>query len=265
MAHDPRSVLTRAAAPPNLALWYADGPDHAVDVWLPPPAAERPALVIFFHGGFWRRQYDRTHVAPLAADLAGRGYVVATPEYRRTGAPGGGWPGTFDDVAAAVRVIPGQVAAHTAVDLSRLVVAGHSAGGHLALWAAEAGHLSPPGRVVGLAPVADLQLAYQLDLDSGAVRALLGARARREPERYRQADPMARLPLGVPAWLVHGDQDQQVPVGLSVRFAAAAGAAGDAVHLQVLPAVEHFGVIDPQSAAWPAVLTAFAQATTPDR
>jgi acetyl esterase/lipase len=218
--------------------------------------------VIFLHGGFWRAEYDRAHVAPLAAALAEAGYIAATPEYRRTGG-GGGWPETFDDVRAAVAAVPELVRAAAgssgaAVGPSgprgRVLVAGHSAGGHLALWVA--GEVPVDG-VVALAPVADLRATFDLDLDDGAVAVLLGGGPDEVPERYAAADPMARLPLPVPVTLVHGGLDEHVPVSFSQHYARAAVAAGAPVRLELLPVADHFAVIDPQSAAWPAVIAAF--------
>jgi acetyl esterase/lipase len=223
-----------------------------IDVRTPPGAAR--GLVIFLHGGFWRNAFDRAHVGPLAAGLAAAGYVVATPEYRRTGAPGGGWPGTFDDVAAAVRV--GRALADQRTGAP--ILAGHSAGGHLALWAA-AGLVREGAGVRGvlaLAPVADLAGAYERDLDRGAAAALLGGGPGDVPERYAAADPMALLPLGMPQVICHGDRDAQVPVEMSRDFAAAALAAGDEVILLEWPRVDHFAVIDPESAVWPDVKAA---------
>ncbi len=255
MTHDPRQVLTRPAPPPDRTVRYGDHPDQLVDLRVPIPTrtfpedASRPFSgdarpgVIFIHGGFWRAAFDRTHAGPLSADLATRGYPVATVEFRRVGTPGGGWPGTLDDVSAAV-------AAATAELGGAPVLMGHSAGGHLALWYAA----RAPERVravVALAPVADLVLAHELGLGAGAVAALLGGGPADVPDRYAAADPMRHLPLPVPAVLVHGTEDDRVPVEVSRRYATAAG-----VHLVELPGVEHFGVIDPLSRAWPAVLEA---------
>ena len=269
MVHDPRAVLTRPAPPPDLTVAYGGHPDQVADVRLPPGPPAGP-LVLFLHGGFWRSAYDRTHVGPLAADLAARGYPVATLEYRRTGSPEGGWPATFDDVAAAVRAVPaligrpsgfvGELASRPSGPAGAgCVLAGHSAGGQLALWAAAGlAREDPPVRVpvLALAPVADLARAYTLDLDGGAVAALLGGGPADVPDRYAMADPTARLPLGVPVALVHGTDDRQVPVEFSRAFAAQARARGDQVTYSELDGVEHFGLIDPLSSAWPAVLAA---------
>lgn len=245
-----RGVLSRWAPGPDFTVAYGEHPDQVADVRM--PAGQPRAAVLFLHGGFWRHEYDRAHVGPLAVALASAGLVAITPEYRRTGAPGGGWPGTFDDVGAAVRTVPARVA-----DGLPLLLAGHSAGGHLALWAGAqlAREGRPPRGVVALAPVADLTLAYQLDLDRGAVAALLGGGPVEAAGRYAAADPMSLLPLGVTMVIGHGERDVQVPIELSRRFSAAARAAGDDVTLYEWPGVDHFDVIDPESTSWPAIVT----------
>ncbi len=259
-------MLTRPAPPPDLTVAYGSHPDHIADIHLPRgPARVTPVpLVLFLHGGFWRHQWDRAHTGPLAADLAERGYAVAIPEYRRTGADGG-WPGTFDDVRAAVSVVPSLAAESRpgVIDLDRIILAGHSAGGHLALWAAADPTLATIG-VVALAPVSDLRRAYELDLDRGAVRALLGGGPADVPERYAAADPMALMPVAAPVVVLHGALDVQVPVEMSRRFVMAARAAGGDVTLHELADIEHFGLIDPASAAWPAVLAAVHALVRPE-
>src|SRR5262245_15689672 len=184
MARDSRSVLSRWAPPPDATLVYGAHADHLVDVRR--PAGRSRALVVFLHGGFWRHEYDRTHTGPLTTALAAVGYTMAIPEYRRTGAPGGGWPGTFEDVAAAVRAALPLAAEG---ERTPVILAGHSAGGHLALWAAAglANEGAPIAGVVALAPVADLREAYRLDLDRGAVTALLEGGPDEFPERYAEA------------------------------------------------------------------------------
>ncbi len=254
MVADSRSVLTRSARPPDRTVRYGRLPDHLADVWLPAEPG-RTSLVIFLHGGFWRAEYDRTHAAPLAAALADAGYPVATPEYRRTAA---GWPEAWADVQAAVAAVPARVGHHGPV-----LLMGHSAGGQLALVAASQ-HAAATVGVVALAPVADLRAGYEQRLGGGAVADLLGGGPDEVPDAYAEADPMARLPVGVPVVLVHGQLDRQVPVSFSQRYAAAGRAAGDAVRLDLLPGTDHFAVIDPESAAWPAVLAALASVSGPD-
>jgi acetyl esterase/lipase len=252
MGADSRTVLDRPAPPPSYTIRYGDGPEHIADVWI--PAHQRPVpIVLLLHGGFWRHQWDRVHLRPMASALAAE-YVVATPEYRRTGAPGGGWPGTFDDVRAAVASVPALIADRTPVD-GRLILSGHSAGGQLALWARA---VAPAAGTVALAPVADLRAAYRLDLGGGAVADLLGGSPEEVPERFDDTDPLVRVAAGGPIVVVHGGRDTIVPPDFSVRYAEAARAAGVDVRLH-LPDAGHFDVIDPQCPVWSVILGAFAE------
>ncbi|MFI9640435.1 alpha/beta hydrolase family protein [Micromonospora sp. NPDC051925] len=257
MPADPRAVLTRPAPPPDLTVSYGDHPEQLVD--LRRPAGDGPVrpLVAVLHGGFWRAGYDRTHTGPLAAALADLGWPVAQLEYRRTGQPGGGWPNTLTDVRTGVAALPG-LAAHALpgqVAAGPPVLLGHSAGGQLALHVAAYAPQTVAG-VLALAPVADLAEAYRLDLDSGAVAALLGGGPTDHPERYAVADPRCSVPPRTRTVILHGTEDRQVPVALSRSYAATARAASAPVTLVELPECEHFGLIDPLSAAWPQVRAA---------
>jgi acetyl esterase/lipase len=244
---EPRDVLYRTGSPPEAEIRYGSGPAQIADLRLPPRRGPE-ALVVVLHGGFWRSEYDRTHLRPMADGLAAAGYAVAIPEYARTGA-GGGWPSTFDDVRLAVTRLP-EVVGHSA-DVGEAVLVGHSAGGHLALWCAARDLPDAYAGTVALAPVADLVAAFRLDLDGGAVRALLGGSPEELPDRYDAADPCRLPPPAGPVVVLHGEQDALVPADGSIRYAARTGA-----DLRVLPGVEHFALIDPTSAAWPAVLSA---------
>ncbi len=273
-----RDVLTRPARPPDYVLRYGPDPEHVADLRLPGAAGRAtgsgPAswpLVIFLHGGFWRAAYDRAHAGPLAAALCAEGFAVCAAEYRRVGQRGGGWPGTFDDVAAAVGTLPGiAAAADRQIDARRLVLAGHSAGGHLALWAASR-HRLPPGSpwqappsparaVIGLAAVCELAACQRQDLGAGAAVALMGGSAAEHPDRYAAADPAGLLPVGIPLRLVHGSADDRVPVQMSLDYARQASATGDRAECDILSGAGHFEVIDPLSGAWPQVVAAFRAA-----
>lgn len=182
--------------------------------------------VTVLHGGFWREEYDRRHLAPFAHALGEAGFSVELVEYRRIGGDGG-WPQTADDVNAALDHLGGPPK----------VLLGHSAGGQLALWAA-ANRDRAADRVIGVAPVADLSKAYDMGLSGGAVTELLGGHSRVN-ELLPEADPMRLLPR-VPVELVHGTADQDVPIELSRRYASNWGA-----RLHLLPGAGHFAAFHP--------------------
>jgi acetyl esterase/lipase len=252
---DPTDVLSRKAEPPDAVLRYAEHADGVIDVFLPAalgrPAASRP-LVVFLHGGFWRQEWDRRHVRPLANALVARGCVVAVPEYRRTGGAGG-WPQTGEDVETAareVRPLLADVAPGWIDPSAPLTLAGHSAGGHLALWAGI--RLGPKvvKSIVALAPVTDLRFAAVERLDGDAASRLLGGEPADIPDAYDEADPFAGLAVDSseasdhPAiTVVHGTSDAQVPVAMS-RAAATKHPRVDYVELD---GVDHFALIDPLS------------------
>ena len=251
--------MSRSAPPPDFTVAYGVLPDQIADVRLPPEDVKPKPLVIFIHGGFWKPEYDRAHGGPLAADLAARGHVVATLEYRRVGVDGGGWPGTFDDIGDGVTEVPELIAASLGTSDAgdgRVVLMGHSAGGQLALWAGR--HVTGVLGVVALAPVADLARAYAMGLGGGAVAQLLGGGPDVVADRYAAVDPVANLPIEVPVVVVHGRRDQDVPVEIGRDFVAASVAAGDPTELIELADIDHYGVIDPLSPAWPAVLRGLA-------
>jgi acetyl esterase/lipase len=238
------------------AVPYGDQPDQAGDLYLP-EAGEAP-LVCLFHGGFWRMPYGRDQLEPMARDLCAAGVAVWNLGYRRVGAGGHPWPATFEDVRAAVAFLPELAKEHPQLDLRRLVLVGHSAGGHLAYWGAREarGLLGPerPAAVVGLAPILDLTAAFEARLGPGAVEDFLGGTPAAVPERYREASPAARLPLGIRQHVLHGEDDHEVPPRLSEDYVGRARDAGDEVDYVPLPGADHMALVDPRSPAYAAVL-----------
>lgn len=234
---------------PDAVLRYAAHEDGVVDVHAPDGEEAHP-LVVLVHGGFWRQAFDRTHTRPLATALRNEGLVVATPEYRRVGGRGG-WPATADDVDAALGALPGLLEG-IGLTTSTTTLVGHSAGGHLVLWLANRPHAVD--RVVGLAPVGDLRAAARDRLGDGATQAFLGGEPDEAPQHYDAADPATRFDTrpDCEVVVVHGTEDANVPVGNSRGLAAR----HPFVDLRELPGADHFALIDPGSAAWPAVLSA---------
>lgn len=241
-------------APPAPCVAYGAHPDQIGNLHLPARDGGPWPCVVLIHGGFWRTGWDRTLMTPLAVDLASRGLVAWNVEYRRVGQADGGWPGTFEDVALAVD----HLADVPAVDTKRVVCCGHSAGGHLALWAA-ARHRLParapgsrprvePTAAVALGAVCDLEGAWRDDLGDGAVTGLLGSFVD-HAARYEWASPAALAPLGVSQLLVHGSADEVVPIEQCREYAARDARA----ELIELAGADHFDVIAPGHAAWAAV------------
>ncbi len=251
--------------PQRTAVRYAYGRTRSQYAVLETPPGDGPfGVVVLLHGGFWKAGFNRTLMNPLAHDLVGRGWAVCNIEYRRLGVgwgAGGGWPQTFEDVAAAIDVLADLGAP---LDLGRVFAVGHSAGGQLALWAAARGGFpaGAPGAAprvalagaVGQAAVCDLRAAHAAHAGNGVVRRLMGGSPRRRPERYDLASPIARLPLGVPQLLVHGGRDRIVKASQSIDYAAAARAAGDDVTLVVRADDTHFEHIEADSGAWAEVV-----------
>lgn len=232
-------------APTRLA--HGDHPAQWVEVTR--PAGESRGVVAVVHGGFWKAAYTADLARPLARDLAGRGWTTLTVEYRRVG-DGGGFPATFDDVHAALGLLD-------APTTHPLVALGHSAGGHLAAWAAARGRFArwaggaPVTHVVSQAGVLDLSAAYDAGLGGGAVRALMGAGP--DDAAYELADPARHLPLAAPVWCLHAPDDDEVPIGQSRAYVARARAAGAAAELVEVTG-GHYDLIDPASPAWTAIV-----------
>jgi acetyl esterase/lipase len=225
-------------------------------------------VVVVVHGGFWRAKYDLEHAGHLCADLTRRGNATWSLEYRRVGHEGGGWPGTFEDVARGTDFLRTLAESHP-LSLSRVVFMGHSAGGHLALWLAARPRVPPgeplhsqtrfmPRGVVVLAGVVDLERAHELRLSNGIVEEFLGGTPAQVPERYRLGSPAALAPIGVRQILIHGTEDEPVPASISTDYHARATALGDPVQLISLPGAGHFEVINPLAREWPQVVEAIA-------
>lgn len=248
-----------------MRLAYGGHADAFGELWLPSVEAPAP-VVVLIHGGFWRDGFFLDLMDPLIPTLLDRGVAVWNIEYRRVGA-GGGFPETFLDVADAVdhlAQLPDSASA--SLDLSRVGVVGHSAGGHLAAWAAARSTLATgeigadpvvrPGVVVSQAGVLDLAGCAQQGVGGSACVDLVGADPIADPDRYATTSPTEMVPFDATVVAVHGARDRIVPRSQSIAFVDRAASAGmDAVYVSVADA-DHFSNLDPEHAAWTAVLDA---------
>ena len=237
---------------------YGQDPSQWGEHFLPelPVGGTHRGVAVVIHGGYWRSAYGAELGEPLARDLAGHGMAAWNLEYRRAG-NGGGWPYTFQDILAGIDKLRGLAERH-ALDLRRVVALGHSAGGHLAVWAA--GRDRPGSMedkhdgvrltgVVSQSGVLNLAEAERLNLSNGAVANFLGGPSSEFPDRYRYADPMAALPLDVPVYAVHGDADHDVPPAMSTSYVDASRSGPLPAQLVIVPG-DHFALIDPDSEAY---------------
>lgn len=249
---------------PLARIAYGSDPLQFGDLRLPEGDGPHPVVVVV-HGGCWRAQYEIDHIGAFSGALTRDGVATWTLEYRRVGNPGGGWPGTFQDVGAGVDHLR-RLAERYPLDLGRVVATGHSAGGHLALWLAARAKLAeseirgadplPLAGVVSLAGVDDLRRANAEGVCGDMAAQLLGGTADGVPERYRAASPKELLPLGVPTRLVNGVQDPVVPVAFGRDFAEAAKRAGDDAEIIEIPEAGHFELVAPAADAYEAVRNA---------
>ena len=262
-------LLSRHPPAADHRIPYGPDPSQFGDLWLPGGGHPAPVLV-FVHGGWWKSAYDLQYGGHLCNALRSAGLAVWSIEYRRVGATGGGWPNTFIDVAAGFDHL-GQLARTYPLDLRRVVVSGHSAGGHLAFWLAGRHHIFngsplhdpqprvPLHAVVSLAGAVDLQLTIDLSghltfaHDRREVLTFMGADPASQPDRYLAGDPGHLLPLNLPQLLIQGAEDDQIPPDLPERWAEKARRQGDEVTLLRVPGADHFDIVDPESKAWSTV------------
>ena len=230
----------------------------------------RAPIAIVIHGGCWYSPYASVrNSAPLADALAQSGVATWNVEYRRYNNPGGGWPGTFRDVADGADYVR-TLATLYPIDTTRVVVTGHSAGGHLALWLASRRTLDRSSPLFGGTPlavlgvvsvggIADLREFYGRERNTcgnPAVESLLGGVPDSVPARLRDASPIERLPLGVPTVHVAGDRDFIAPVAVREAYVTAATARGDTARVVTIAGDGHFEAMTPSKAAGRAVIDA---------
>jgi acetyl esterase/lipase len=247
--------------PRPLRIPYGPDPEQYAELTLPESSGStvpHAGVVVIIHGGYWRSKHTAELGRPGALDLAGRGFTCWNLEYRRAG-NGGGWPETFNDISDGIDAL-GPASREHGLDLSRVTVLGHSAGGQLAVWAAaRSGAAVPVTGVVSQAGVLNMAQALELELSDGAVRNFLGSSPADDGDRYRSADPLQLLPLSAPVVALHSESDSAVPLSCSTTFVNAALASGSPAELRLVPG-DHFAPITPGTPAWSAVVTALTQA-----
>ncbi|HSG89033.1 MAG TPA: alpha/beta fold hydrolase [Pseudomonadales bacterium] len=258
------AVTALSATPADAQQAYGAAPVQRTETWYPRGMAAPAPVVLFLHGGCWLDAYGVDHARPLAAALRDAGFAVVAPEYRRVGDAGGGWPGTFADIAAVLDAL----ADDARLDLDRLAVVGHSAGGHLALWLGaraglpadtvlpRAGAVTPePALVVGLAAIADLDTYARGDSSCETVTPrLMGGMPEEVPERYAAASPQRLPPAAAPVVLIQGTLDSIVPAAQAHAYAARMNDAGGDVRIEWIEGAGHFDPIHPGTAAFARLL-----------
>lgn len=265
-----REAMALPSRPADHRLAYGPGAEQFGDLRLPQGPGAHP-VVVLVHGGCWLSAYGLDYMGAMADALAEAGIASWSIEFRRVGSPGGGWPGTLRDVGAAIDHLR-ELARHHPLDLDRVVLSGHSAGGQLVLWAAARAkqptssplHTADPlpvRGVVALAPLADLaaSVAGERPLCNGSAAQLLGGSPAEVADRYALASPAELLPLGLPYVIVNGAQDPIVPPAHVMAFAEAARRAGDRVRLELVPASGHFEPVAPGTAAFAVTLAAIVE------
>jgi len=261
-------LLARPRPAPTKVVSYGPAEQQKGELFLPAGKGPHPVAVLI-HGGCWLAKLTGPEVMePLAADLQHRDYAVWNIGYRRLGHAGGGYPGTFLDVADAMDKLR-EIAAGNSLDLKRVVVIGHSAGGQLALWAAARAHLPKTselyranplrvGGVISLAGINDLEdfRAHGPGAcgEPRTIDRLAGSSTSERPDVYADISPARLLPIGVRYAVISSELDDIVPKRFANHFAIKARAAHDRVQEIEISGAGHFELIDPQSGAWKQIL-----------
>jgi acetyl esterase/lipase len=238
-------ILSLVAPAADARVVYGGDPNQFIDLRLPKSKGPH-ALAIVIHGGYWRAKYDLGYAGHLCAALTAQGIATANLEYRRVGNAGGGWPGTFADVRTAYQFLT-QNGHQYEFDVRHVVAIGHSAGSQLGICLAA--HESGVKAVISLAGVVDLQRAYALHLSNDAVVEFLGGTPAGMSDHYREADPM-KLAIAARQWLVHGADDDVVPLAFSRDYVSAKRKMKEDARLVEISGAGHFEVVDPRAGAW---------------
>ncbi|HEY7500226.1 MAG TPA: alpha/beta hydrolase [Vicinamibacterales bacterium] len=269
----PPDLLEEEVPPADFRVQYGSGDLQVGELRLPKTGNAPYPVVMLVHGGCWANELPKLDpravtmdlLRPMAAALAASGIATWNVEYRRIGDAGGGWPGSFEDLSRATDLLRDLAAKHR-LDLKRLVVAGHSSGGHLAMWIAARPKLPPSSAlyvknavpvkaVINLDGLADPVAFHPMEskvCPLPAMTRFFGGSPVEYPDRYRDGSPVPFLPLGVPQEFIGGSLVR----GLKDQIAAyesAARAKGDVVTITALDGAGHFDMLAPRSPHWKTV------------
>lgn len=262
----PRDLMALPVSAPDHVIAYGDASSQFGELRVPAGPGPHP-VVVLIHGGCFKAAYATLRdLAPIGDALKKQGVATWSIEYRRLGEAGGGWPGTYRDTGTAIDFLRTLAPQHR-LDLTRVVILGHSAGGHLAHWAGGRARLAPssplfmanpiiPAGVINLAGRMDMAEgieAHEAKCEAPVVRELLGGLPAQVPDRYADVSPANRLPMGVRQILIWGSREDYVPIAQAERYVAAARRAGDDARLITVEGAWHFETASPSSSAWPIV------------
>jgi acetyl esterase/lipase len=271
-------LLATPSQAPDFRIAYGDAESQYGELRIPAGSGPHP-VVVLLHGGCWRQEFaSAPSMGAMADALRAEGVATWNIEYRRLPEPGSGWPGTYLDVAHAIDHLRVLAPRHE-LDLSRTVIVGHSAGAHLAHWAAARSQLPqssplyaadplPLNGVINLAGrinMADDISSYERICGGAVVQGMLGGLPDAVPQRYLDASPSSFLPLGLRQVLIWGEHEDYVPTPRAREYAEAAARAGDTVSLVIVPGIGHFETGSPYTSAWPAVRAAVISLLKPVR
>jgi acetyl esterase/lipase len=256
-----QDYMTQPRHAPDAVVRYGPAPAQVAELFLPKDKGPHP-VVVLLHGGCFLKEFEGlAQTSAIAADLAGRGYAVWNVDYRKLGETGAGYPGTFQDVATAIDRLREEAPKHD-LDLSRVVALGHSAGGHLALWAASRGAIPvasplhapdplPMNAAIAMAGIGDLKgqgRVFALPCGDDTLDRLVDAAHRADP--YADTSPAALLPPAARIVMVHGVFDSVMPPHTGLAFAEQVRKAGGRAEVVTIPDAGHFDVVIPTTAAW---------------
>ena len=265
----PQELATLPTRPPDHRIWYGTGASQYGELRVPGGSGPHP-LVVLIHGGCFKAAYATAGSFGAMGDaLKDAGIATWNIEYRRLGEAGSGWPGTYLDVGRAVDHVR-EIAREHPLDLGRVAVVGHSAGGHLAMWTAARRRLPKASELYVADPLplrGVMDLAGPVDMTANiqgyeglcrdtVITSLLGGTPAAVPDHYAQASAFKLLPLGIPQVLVLGSHEDYVPLALVDVYVHAATQAGDRVRQILIPGAGHFEIASPLAFTWPQIKSA---------